>query len=696
MMLKNDLAILILGVCMMAIGGVSGCMEWNTLHSSANTLFQPIHRQHLVEYEHRIAHLKQHGVKGEALEVAHQWLYLMGCHPFPTDLKRPQSPLWKALYESLILETLRGPKQLGHLALFDQRFNRTLPSLNESQWTRWPKNPEGWPDEMPDYVTVASQCKQLSQGYPQTPLTQRIGSLKKGSRGWVKGRPSQSARVKKGKQKAKRTPKNTFFTSWPWTALRAKFNAQGWTTLKRHIHLWGQLSRTLLAVQTLQKTLKSPSPLVDEWTWWLTYTQAQLLSQWSKVESGWPAPAEIPLFDGIFLRKSCEVWEKLHPTSALSPPLALTMKRGAQAQSEVALMVGLCRENKGLKRQALKAWAQVDSSQFEGDVVYLTQYHRVRVLSQLNEWKAILKLRDQAPPTQSKLFSPYVYLVGLAYSRLGDDAGLMGFATDLFRDRGWRKDPFLRALFYLFLRGLTRYTFEDRVIELLEDLGPRYETYERVFAFAQVALDEGEPRQAEEAAYWLLNHHENAQWTPRYESILALVAFFNNQPTQFEDALERISPLDSTLLDAVVRGRRSQFFAEQDRALVDVMRAVIPQIAELDRTQMRLKNKWLNTLTRYIQRFLRVRKESKARGDLTHLYRMSRQMLARRFSRSYSERIGKKQVDTLVLGQVRVESTQLDPFEPRAIQIRFQWPWTFTLIPSLAFSPLKWTFTWKQ
>ena len=669
--------------------GLSGCLTINSLNSSANTLFQPISQNHLVKYEHRLAHLIQSGVKGEALDVARQWLYLMTCHPFPSDLKRPQDPLWGALYDSLILETTRDEKNMGHLAQFSTRFTQTIPKLNQNQWTEWPLNQEGWPDEMPQFIQVPSQCNFLTSGYPQ----QKLKVSKTSSNRGRSNRLSSSRKVKGSPKKNKKAkPKVTWFNSWPWTAYKALYSPQGWMTLRLQIKQWGALEKTKTSVHILEKHVSSPLPLVSEWKWWLIYTQAQMLSIWSKVELGWPIPKEVPLFEGYVYRRACALWQTLFYTS--TPPRL--MKGWQKARSQVALMTGLCMEAQERRQEALEVWSKVDIQTFEGEAMYLTQYHRVRVLSQLGQWQHVIQMKDQAPPKQSQLFPPYTYLVGLAYSMMGDAAGLMGFSTALFRDRGWRKDPFLRALFYLFVRSLTQYNFEERVIELLEDLGPRYETYERVFAFAQVAIDEGQIRQAEDAAYWLLNHHENAQWTPRYESVLALVAFYNDRPIEFVDTLKRISPVESSLLDAIPRGRRSVFFEQQDQALVDVIQALLPRLAELNRQQYRFRNKWLNHITAYIQSFLRLRKDSKSRGELTSLYRISRQMLNRRSVRSYSERIGKDQVDTLVLGQVRVQSTQLDPFEPRNVSLHFTWPWTLTLIPTLEFSPLKWGLNWTN
>jgi hypothetical protein len=67
-----------------------------------------------------------------------------------------------------------------------------------------------------------------------------------------------------------------------------------------------------------------------------------------------------------------------------------------------------------------------------------------------------LKLDVYLPPSSSKMYAPFVYQLGQTFDRSGQEDRFLSFGMKIFRDKGWRKDPFLRALFYLFVRKLTK------------------------------------------------------------------------------------------------------------------------------------------------------------------------------------------------------------------------------------------------
>jgi hypothetical protein len=165
----------------------------------------------------------------------------------------------------------------------------------------------------------------------------------------------------------------------------------------------------------------------------------------------------------------------------------------------------------------------------------------------------------------------------------------------------------------------------------------------------------------------------------------------------FVGALRELTGAADPALDqAVMQGRRGEFFKERDAALTELLRRLLPTIAEWGEEQAALQRRWLTLALEEIQALLRDRPESRSRAELTELYRVGRQMLDPRAALAYAERVGRDRAEALVLGRVRVEGVNLAPFEPRALRPPVGAPWALTLAPRPAPSPMEWALEWGE
>jgi hypothetical protein len=460
--------------------------------------------------------------------------------------------------------------------------------------------------------------------------------------------------------------------------------------------LWRDLARlgwTHAALDALKELelkggeLESVS-LLSAWRWWLSYEEALTLSRRSGVALGWPIKDAHPLAGRALHEEACERWREL--TKEPRPQKGAPQAR-ALTPTQATLMWGLCLEERGHADQTLQLWAELPLQDLEGEARHLVRYHQLRLLSALGRWREALSLREHLPPEGSALYPAFCYALGQAHHNAGDEAGLMALSTDVFRERSWRADPMLRGLFYLFVRALTRFDFEARAVELLEDLGPRSETHERVRLFAEVALDEARPQQAREAVAWLLAREARGEGRWRYHTLLAHAALLELNTTAYRAALRAVSGVDEEANKALPSGRRGAFYEERDKALTQALRRLLPSIAEWPQSATR--RAWLELTLSEVQRFLRGRPESRSRAELNELYRAGRASLSPSSRLAYAERVGREGPQALILGNVRVKAMNLSPFEPREVALPLSTPPALTLFPSAQLSPLTWRLT---
>ena len=660
---------------------VQGCIKQSVFRAE-ETVFAPLSQKKLSDFEQSLAHLKLLGARGDAMSLAVEWLHASLCVPL-FQSHQYDSAMWEALSLGLNLETLNDDSLLLKPLRSLSASHLKAKNLRRSEWAFWPEvknDQEGWSDELPIWLNLYSSCstthsaksKQryiLNQLWPLSILAEKDGE----STSTLFGFESESL--------------YRFFTLHKMSLLLDQ-NDQNLpssnqnTTAPEHV---------------------SPSPQIQEWSWWLKREQAQLLARSSKVELGWPPLIEEMGWTQSYLYTySCVLWRELYQKgqglNVLDSQKSYLDFNKAKAQ--VALFSGLCELANGQNDLALEAWSsaiQATQDDRESRTLALTRYHQLRLFLALGRYEEAIRLRDVLPAANSPLFTPFVFALGEAMSYAGKEDALMNLCTEVFRDRSWRRDPFLRALFYLFVRTLSRFDFEVRVLELLEDLGPRTEIYERVFIFAHVALDEGFEASGSSATRWLLGHHEAAQWRPRYYGLQARAAILKLDPKAFVKALRKISPADGSIVEAIQEGRRGAFFEVQDQALVELLRLEIPKIAGWPsqvQNERLIRMKWLDLITKEVQIFLRKRPETRSRKELISLYRSVRQNLPITQVRAYSEQVGRKQASSVLIGYVRVKGVNLSRLEPRSFDLPLSPPPALTLLPQANLKPQSWLLRW--
>lgn len=339
-----------------------------------------------------------------------------------------------------------------------------------------------------------------------------------------------------------------------------------------------------------------------------------------------------------------------------------------------------------LARARSEGWS--DANRWAG------RYLELRLSADAARWDAAARLADALPPANSRLFGPYVYRSAVALKRTGATDRFLNVAMAGFRDRTYRADPFLRALYWEMLQTLAEYPFDDRVTEMLEEMGQRGGTFERVEEYARVALDRGRPENAVAAARWLLAHHSDARFHPRYHGIVALAAFLEDDDAAFRSSLAELGRRPSAVIDAVGPNRSATFFADADTELARVLRQMLPVMVEWgdDGNAQERRQRWLETIVSYSQEFVRNTQNTLARPQLVELYRLASALLEEH-PRGYAERVGEEDAAPLVLGTVRVEGRDLREFEP-AIELDVPTPYSLTIIPRPSVPMERWPTRW--
>lgn len=324
------------------------------------------------------------------------------------------------------------------------------------------------------------------------------------------------------------------------------------------------------------------------------------------------------------------------------------------------------------------------------------RYLRLRLLMRTGRTTEALELSLELPPKDASVYTAYLYY-SATLKRLNDGQDrFLQIAMEAFRDRHYQSDPFLRALYIDLLAVLSDYPFETRTIEVLEDMGPRHQTFERVEQFAHIALDRGRPENAAAAAQWLLAQQPIAREHPRFYAILSLAAFLDDDVPSFDLYIQKIVARPNHLLEVVPAHRQSAFFAHGDTELARVLRMMLPVMAEWGESSSahQRRQKWLEIIVGQSQDFLRSTRESLARPALIEMYRLASAMLADH-PRGYAERVGQVSETPLILGTVRLTGRDLAEHEPDIIP-SLRPPYSLTLLPRDDRPASQWTFSWPE
>lgn len=326
---------------------------------------------------------------------------------------------------------------------------------------------------------------------------------------------------------------------------------------------------------------------------------------------------------------------------------------------------------------------------------WYARYLAMRGWMEVRDWERAVAFADVLPPREHPVFTATIWRAALSARRASRPDVFLRLAMEAFRDRDRRADPFMDELYRQILAELSDYPFDARIAEMLEELGPRAMTYQRLEDFARVCLDRGRPENARAVATLLLAKNRDARSHPRYHGILALAAFFEDDVRRFRRHVQDIANRDSKVLSAIPTNRRATFFAGPDEEFSRILRMTLPLMVEWGDAQPSLKRRqlWLTAIVEEAQAFLRQAEESMARPQLVELYRVASALLAEH-PRGYAERIG-AQSEMLIIGTVVVEERSLKAYEPE-IRVVLPSPYTVALLPEDTRPAEQWEPRWPR
>ncbi len=653
------------------VGGLSlaGCLPYTEATERNAARFEHLHRRDLSAFERALAVEEHLGSEDAWSRVGEAWLALASCRPVDRKVEfggSSEAPVAAVVHGAVAVEDARrrletarrieGAEATGVPRLVDRLrepdFFERAPGGPESGTVRWPAERETWADETPAAIEVEGDCEglagQVREGPPPVGAGEADGDRRVGAvEAWRVALLRSIGRLVDRYERLPEAERSGSVAEVYWRArLYGATRAHRFAERYRDESLSAERDAEVLVEEL------DPERLVERTREWLE----------AVVREASPASEHL---DGPELARA----------SALAARLEASREE-ARSERVVALV-----------DRALELGV-------EGANRRAARYLKLRTLVRRGRWEEAGEFAGELPPRESRYYEAFAYRLGVALRQLERDDRFLGLAKEVFRAREPRDDPFSRALYGELLQLMARYEFESRVVELLEEVGPRSGTYRRIEEFARVCLTRGRLENAEAAARWLLRRHDDARFTPRYRGLLALVAFHRDDPEGFRRQIGELTDRPEELLEAIAPHRRARFFAPADSALAGVMRRMLPAMAEWgDAPGMRARRRrWLEIVVDETQRFLRETEESAVRSRLEELYRMASSLLDEH-PRGYAERVGSEQPAPLVLGTVEVGAGRLASHEP-GLAIEFAVPYSLTLIPRDDRPPSDWELRW--
>jgi len=544
--------------------------------------------------------------------------------------------------------TRRAADETSFRWLHSPRFFHRTPADLEPKLIRWPAEEEGWLDEVPAPIGVDSVCREFGRQALQAEDGEPV-SYEDRTHQYVAAADAAAHLFAKLPLEGREGSLSMLHWRTRFYAAQVEHEVgTAWAEFARQTELAAQAGRD--AEQNRERAAEAAAK-----------ADAHALSVRSRLAA---------LIDTV--------------------PAGVTPAEAGRAR----LMYAMYELRNGKTAIALSMLASVRDADLDDDNFWTARYLELKVASDAARWSEAASLVDALPPRTSPLHGPYYYRVAVALRRTGAQDRFLQVAMKGFRDRPYKSDPFLRALYVEMLETLAEYPFEARIVEMLEDMGQRGSTYERLEEYARVALDRGRAENADAAAVWLLAHHTNARYHPRYHAIRALVAFLEDDPIRFRKRVREVIRRPDAVLEALPATRRPTFFAHADAELARILRQMLPVMAEWgdDERARDRRERWLKVIVYESQEFMRQSEDTLAAPQLVELYRLASGLLADH-PRGYAERVGEEEPAPLVLGTVRVEGRDLERHEPFAT-LRLPQPFSLTLVPRGDARPAEWAFFW--
>ena len=666
------------------------CVDYERATLADSSRFELLYERDLAGFEQRLAAENQTGRADAWTRVGEAWVALASCADIDeaafADMPEAD-PVAVLLHTSLRLEQARRKRLIHHrgtyfsavslkgtlfLQLDDEDFFVRSPSALPDDVVRWPASDEAWEDELPGGQQQPNGCKEMYDKLFEQARVERLAHDEREALVAPKRRLKDINLLEV-------LPARTRLHITPQQYAQPELIPPNTLAAREHQEL--RMAQLLAAQHEALAAPFARLPSVEALAWNATFHAANQMGRFiaALMASPRPTPTE---------RDMVQRWNALR--LELHGQLAqkdLDGRPGPSAVPGTMRSQSLLFYADGMSAaQELERARQAFERAFELGVdqrnYWLMRYGYLRTLTRMQRWEGAVALAEDLPPATSPVYGAYVWRVGQAFLKTGQTDRFMGHALQSFRDRPYQSDPFTRALYINMLTQLTSYPFDERTVELLEDMGQRSKTFERVEEYAAVSLDRGQAANAAAAARWLLAKHLNANYHPRYWAVLALAAFLEDDLAAFSAYLQEVVRRPESLREAIGSSRRATFFAGADAQLARVLREMLPVMAEWGEGAQAdaLREKWLSVIISTSQDFMRRTPESLARPALTELYRIASALLDASKARAYPERVGQLEPGPLVLGTVRVSERDLDPYEPN-VYVRTPQLFSLTLIP---------------
>ena len=694
----------LLALC--ASSGVA-CVPYERARLDADTRFELLYQRDLSAFEQRLAAENQTDIDDDWTRVGEAWVALANCqkidpHAFADDDASKRDPLARFLHTSLRLEEARRERLIYHRGtgfrntslrgsmfstLDDKDFFVREPSELPEDHIQWPAAEEAWVDELPGAISQPLECEKLYRALFASARKERLAYQKREEKLRIKRsmNPLQLLEPLPPRTKLRLTPELLEDPELRQPDTLADLEAAEITLVEQLVDSYNALptsSQQLPSIQALAWRARFHqacmfSDMVTELTKLrrLSITEAEIAKGWEERRAALFEELAAPELD-----------------SARELPQVAPMLR-----SQALLFYAANLDARGALERSTRAYERAFEIGVDKLNFWNARYSYLRALSKSARWQDALALKEPLPPLESPVYGAYVYRIGHALHKTGQTDAFMAHALATFRDKPYKADPFTRALYVRMLNILSEYPFDARILELLEDMGPRSTIFERVDEYTSVSLDRGQAANAAAASRWLLAKHLNANYHPKYWANLALSAFLEDDLESFKVYLARVVERPPELVEALGYNRRATFFASADAQLARVFREMLPVMAEWGDAPkaQALRKKWLEVIVKTSQEFVRQTPGSLARPALVELYRIASSLLEATDPRAYPERVGQDNPAPLVLGTVRVTDRDLDPYEPSYL-IQFGWSYSLTLIPRDSVGLAKWEPWWIE
>jgi hypothetical protein len=649
-----------------------GCVRYTRADTDLDGRFDALWERRLADFQQQLDVENHTGSVDDWTHVGEAWMALVNCD----DIESPSSfsyPSAAFVHATLAAEDTRRRMRIARAASRKRRlkadaivtdvrrdgfFEREPTSLGTG-YIEWPPGQEGWVDEMPAPVPVESNCGDIAKRVLAKPEANEDDD--------------QDLKPKKPRS----------YDAW----VDAYIDAAG--VVVRRFQAVGEEARAgAFSVQQWRVRFYVAKLAHETGAIWRAY--AERLQARAKTGQ---AAEERRERAARAVERASELEERAYTelSGLVEAPDDLPTDEAGRA----TLLLAWYELERDRPSKALELLGSIRDAKLGSENFWTARYLELRVASEAARWQDAAQLADALPPRKSAVHGAYFYRTSVALKRIGAEDRFLNVAMKAFRDRPYKEDPFLRALYWETLQTLAEYPFDQRIIELLEEMGPRSETFLRVDEYARIALDRGRTENAQAAARWLLARDRDARFHPRYRGLLALAAFLDDDVEGFTEAAEGIVERPGTVLEAVPSNRRPTFFRHADEELARVLRQMLPVMAEWgDSSSAReRRQRWLRVIVDHAQSFVRESDETLARPQLVELYRLASALLEDH-PRGYAERVGEQEPAPLVLGTVRLERRDLEQFEPR-LSVELPTPYSLTIIPRDELPMSDWPTRWE-